>query len=156
VAITPARIPVFVKAGSFVPLAPVFQSTDDYSTENLTIHYYHDPEIEETEGWIYDDDGWTRGALKNEQYQLIELEAEQERKGLELEVELEGGEFKGQPEARNLTFVVYGLEKSPKKVKVNGKRLKVGVGVGNPDSGTAPVFGEARRGGTGDFAGRMI
>jgi oligosaccharide 4-alpha-D-glucosyltransferase len=126
VAITPARIPVFVKAGSFVPLAPVFQSTDDYSTENLTIHYYHDPEIEETEGWIYDDDGWTRGALKNEQYQLIELEAEQERKGLELEVELEGGEFKGQPEARNLTFVVYGLEKSPKKVKVNGKRLKSG------------------------------
>ena len=38
-------MPVYVRAGAFVPMAKVVQSTRDYSTRSIDLHYYHDASV---------------------------------------------------------------------------------------------------------------
>ena len=40
-----AHIPVYVRAGAFIPMAKVVQTTRDYSTRNIDLHYYHDASV---------------------------------------------------------------------------------------------------------------
>ncbi len=55
----PETIPVFVKAGSFIPFSQTVQTTDNYTTEQLTIRYYPDNITSYNQGFIYNDDGQT-------------------------------------------------------------------------------------------------
>jgi oligosaccharide 4-alpha-D-glucosyltransferase len=41
------HIPTYVRAGAFVPLAKVVQSTRDYNTRALELHYWHDAGVDE-------------------------------------------------------------------------------------------------------------
>ena len=52
-------IPVFVKAGSFIPFSQTVQTTDNYTTEQLTIRYYPGDSATIDQGLIYNDDGHT-------------------------------------------------------------------------------------------------
>ena len=46
-----ANIPVFVKAGAFIPMAKKgIQSTADYSMAEVEIHFYYDPSVEKSTG----------------------------------------------------------------------------------------------------------
>jgi alpha-glucosidase/oligosaccharide 4-alpha-D-glucosyltransferase len=36
------HVPVYVRAGAFIPMAKVVQSTRDYNTKHIELHYYHD------------------------------------------------------------------------------------------------------------------
>ena len=52
-------IPVFVKAGAFIPMIKPIKTTDNYSTQQLTIIYFAANKDEEQEGFVYNDDGHT-------------------------------------------------------------------------------------------------
>ncbi len=55
------HIPVFVRSGSFIPMSPVIQSTDNYEDSNVVLHYYVDRDASAFESsftW-YEDDGYT-------------------------------------------------------------------------------------------------
>jgi len=52
-------IPIFVKAGSFIPMIKAIQTTDDYSTEYLTLYYYVDDLHTANGDHMYHDDGQT-------------------------------------------------------------------------------------------------
>jgi alpha-glucosidase (family GH31 glycosyl hydrolase) len=62
VAVVLEHIPVFVRAGAFIPLAPPMQSTCAYTGERLDLHYYHDPSVSCAAGKMYHDDGETPDA----------------------------------------------------------------------------------------------
>ncbi len=52
------RLPLFVKQGSIIPMAPVMNSTDERTVDTLTLRLYP-PEDGETTYTLYEDDGTT-------------------------------------------------------------------------------------------------
>jgi alpha-glucosidase (family GH31 glycosyl hydrolase) len=53
-------IPVFVRSGSFIPMTPVIQSTEQYRDTAVVLHFYVDPKTKDTSDFIwYEDDGAT-------------------------------------------------------------------------------------------------
>ncbi len=64
-------IPVFVKAGAFIPMVPAVNSTDDYHSDTLTLRYYKNPVTSFSKSVIYEDDGTTFGNYENGNYELL-------------------------------------------------------------------------------------
>jgi alpha-glucosidase (family GH31 glycosyl hydrolase) len=58
------HIPVFVRSGSFVPMSPIIQSTEQYRDSATILHFYIDPNAgaDSTSFVWYDDDGATYNA----------------------------------------------------------------------------------------------
>ncbi len=120
------NIPVFVKAGSFIPMVPVFENMEEYSSRNLLVHYYHDESVKNSNGYMYEDDGKTKDAFKNNEFERINFESRYETEnGLEIIMNPTGFSYLGKPDSRNVELIVHGLKKKPKKVMVNGKKMKV-------------------------------
>ena len=116
-----ADIPVFVKGGSFIPLAEPVQSTDFYSTGKLEVHYYFDASVDSSEFVMYVDDGKTPDAWAKNLFETIRFS---QRNGNEIAIENHGYEFAGREKERLITFFVHG--KKVKQVTINGvkKRAK--------------------------------
>ncbi|MGH8855401.1 MAG: hypothetical protein ACREWI_14120 [Telluria sp.] len=66
-----AYIPVYVRAGAFVPMTRVVQSTRDYTGRQIDLHYYHDASVPASSGKVYDDDGETAGAHEAGKYEIV-------------------------------------------------------------------------------------
>ncbi|MBN1651873.1 MAG: DUF5110 domain-containing protein, partial [Bacteroidales bacterium] len=116
-------IPVFVKAGSILPMVPDFYSTDDYPSA-LEIHYYP-KKYGESKASLYEDDGETFSAIEDEAYQYIEFAASNAEKLLHFIVESDSGEYQGKSEKRELAIVIHQCIKKPKQVILNGHLLKL-------------------------------
>jgi oligosaccharide 4-alpha-D-glucosyltransferase len=105
--VTLETIPVLVRAGSFVPMTPEIQTTRDYSSEELTIHYYADASVERSAGVMYDDDGESRTSLTSGRYELLQFTAERADRVLAIELGRSGGEYDGMPAEREITLVIH-------------------------------------------------
>ncbi len=139
-------IPVLVKAGSFVPMVDEVMIARDYSSEKLTVHYYHHPEVTSAEGYMYEDDGQTAGAFARGAYETLLFKAGYSaEKGLALSFTAErGGElvpdgiertvrgwlglvpgsvYEGMPEQRRITLVVHNIDASG-SVLIDGAAVK--------------------------------
>jgi oligosaccharide 4-alpha-D-glucosyltransferase len=112
--VTLEKLPVFVKAGSFVPMVEPVRNMKEYSTRKLQIHYYHHPEVTAGSGFFYDDDGVTKGAFKKGDYDQVDFSARQE--GDKLSIEL----LANQKQQRSIQFILHGLDELPEKVTVDG------------------------------------
>jgi oligosaccharide 4-alpha-D-glucosyltransferase len=67
-------IPIFIKAGSFIPMVAAVNSTDDYSSKKMTIRYYVNETESENLGIMYEDDGETfRSPPKDNGYEFIKF-----------------------------------------------------------------------------------
>ncbi len=67
-------IPIFIKAGSFIPMVPAVNSTDDYSSEKMTILYYVDEKEDFNTSMMYEDDGEIfRSAVAETGYELLDF-----------------------------------------------------------------------------------
>jgi alpha-glucosidase (family GH31 glycosyl hydrolase) len=70
-------IPIFVKAGTFIPMVAAVNSTDDYSSEKMTVRYYVDEVGSENKGLMFEDDGETfRSPPKDPGYELLSFIAD--------------------------------------------------------------------------------
>ena len=126
VPLTMERIPVFVKAGAFVPMIEPIPSTDQYDPGLVEIHYYADPSVSNSTGQFYDDDGESPGAIENRQYELLRFRSERAADGtLALHLDGERHDYPGRPDAREIRFVVHGLAKPPARVAVDGLEIPV-------------------------------
>jgi alpha-glucosidase (family GH31 glycosyl hydrolase) len=114
------NIPTYVRAGAFIPFAPLVQTTDDYNVKILDVHYYHDPSVTESSGQIYHDDGLTANAYEKGRYEKLHLKSKSLADKLEFELNKEiGNDFSTTFEVIN--FTIHNGGKVPKKVKTNGK-----------------------------------
>jgi oligosaccharide 4-alpha-D-glucosyltransferase len=107
VGVTLETIPVLVRAGSFVPMTGDIQTTRDYSSRELTLHYYADGSVERSTGVMYDDDGESRASLADGRYELLKFAAERPGETLAVGLERTGGGYQGMPAERRLTLVVH-------------------------------------------------
>jgi len=114
-------IPTYVRAGAFIPMAKLVQSTDNYSLKDFDLHYYHDNSIAKSKLELYNDDGLTQNAFKKNEYELLKFEFEQEKRSIEIEFDAETG-ANYPSEEKQIKLIFHGLDKFPRRVKVNGKR----------------------------------
>lgn len=115
------HIPVFVRAGSFVPLAKLVQSTVDYSSKQIDLHYYHSNAVAIGKGHLFDDDGSTPEAYEKGRYELINFTSHTRKKNLEVGFESEKGE-RFTAVDREFELIIHNIAKQPKKVKMAGKK----------------------------------
>ena len=119
-------IPVLVKAGSFIPTVKPVPSTADYSSEELTLTYYYDPEVTASHGVMYEDDGHSASAIADKNYELLtfssDLELENKRLVIKLNRQRNNG-YSGMPEKRAVNLVIKNWPQAAVNAKVMGKRL---------------------------------
>jgi alpha-glucosidase (family GH31 glycosyl hydrolase) len=113
VPVTLQTIPVFVKAGSFIPLVKAVESTDNYSSKNLTIRFYPAGKGNSSSGQMYEDDGKTFGAYEKGAYELLQFKNVNGKKYL---FSRSGKQYAGMPMERNVRFEIM-TDKKPGKVK---------------------------------------
>lgn len=116
------HIPVYVRAGSFVPMAKLVQSTVDYSSKYIDLHYYHANSIGDSKGNLFDDDGVTPEAYEKGNYELINFTSHTSKKNLKIRFESEKGESFVAVN-REFELIVHNVAKQPKKVKLAGKKV---------------------------------
>jgi len=116
------NIPVFVKAGSFVPMSNAIQSTEEFKPENVALHFYDHPSVSKSEGMWYEDDGLTADAYEKGLYNLLKFNNKRNIKTSQISIDLERGKEQTQF-ISVLNFVVHYSENTPKKVIVNGKKV---------------------------------
>ncbi|MDJ0911676.1 MAG: glycoside hydrolase family 31 protein [Woeseiaceae bacterium] len=121
--VTLETTPVLVRAGSFIPMADVVQTTEDYSSESLTLHYYADETVRSSTGRMYEDDGESRTSLEDGAFEMLQFSALQTAEGLSFEFSRSGGEYEGMPERREITLIVHNCAQPPESISVNGNDI---------------------------------
>jgi alpha-glucosidase (family GH31 glycosyl hydrolase) len=126
------RMPVFVRAGSILPLAPDMAYSEQKPVDPLIVDVYAG---KAASFQLYEDDG-TSLAYRQDAYAWTPLRYTPEAGGVNrIEIGPSKGQFKGQVTNRRYEVRVHGLLK-PESVNVNGKKLEereakeCGVGCG--------------------------
>lgn len=117
-------IPVFAKAGTFIPRVPAFQNTEGYTSEEISVEFYLSPSITEASSSLYEDDGKTRQAFEKGFYELWQFKYQKEDKKQSISLQKGQNTYENAPKERIINFCIFGVETAPKKIKINGKKLK--------------------------------
>lgn len=117
----PDAIPVFARAGAFVPMAPLVQSTREYSTAKLELHHWTDASVAQASGRMYEDDGASRTAIEDGRHELLRFTATRADGELAIAFERAGGDYAGRPAVREITLVLHGWAQAPASLEVDGQ-----------------------------------
>jgi oligosaccharide 4-alpha-D-glucosyltransferase len=126
----PAYIPTYVRAGAFIPLSKPIQSTSEYNSNEIELHYYFDKSSPENQQMLYNDDGLEHNPIRsrNNNYELMELESKYKGSNLKFDFEfgtsIEYGEVLKSSD-KFIELLVHNIQKEPKYVKVDGKKIDV-------------------------------
>jgi len=118
-----AHIPVYVRAGAFIPMAKVAQTTRDYDSRRIDLHYYHDASVAASSGKLYDDDGETAQAYEKGQYEIVRFASKYASGKLEVAFETETGKAY-QAAERGFALKVHNVQASPRAVTVDGRAAR--------------------------------
>ncbi|MEZ4686060.1 MAG: glycoside hydrolase family 31 protein [Bacteroidia bacterium] len=130
-------IPAFVRAGSFVPMVPVFQSCKDYASTKLDLYYYHDKSVQTASGQMYEDDGETKGAFEKGDYELVKFEAntgQNEALGDFLEIAVSN-----MKKEREISLYLFNIYEQPSSLLINGRVAKESIFMYNQNTGKLRV-----------------
>jgi len=100
-------IPVFVKAGSFIPMVAPMANTSAYNPSELEVHFWYDHSVKHSNYSLYDDDGKTKGSFTKGKCELINFTFSNEANNMIFNIENKGGEFEGRPSVRNIKMVLH-------------------------------------------------
>ncbi|WP_430815557.1 TIM-barrel domain-containing protein [Carboxylicivirga sp. RSCT41] len=117
-------IPVFVRAGSFIPMIPLIQNTEAYSSEKLILHYYHDDTVLHGNGYLYDDDGKSRKDQLSSHSETLTFNCINDGK-LTFRLTPEQDQYEGMPEEREIELVVHNFKRSTKHISIGEARYKI-------------------------------
>lgn len=121
-------LPVFVKAGSFVPTVADMPNTQNYSSASLRVDYYADLSVPQSVYALYEDDGRDPNSLVQQNYQTLLFQSAHknvlERENLTINVTVDG-QYKNAPLKRKLTTVIHGLKQQPREVFVDNMKVEI-------------------------------
>ena len=120
-------LPVLVRAGSFIPMIDDIQSTQDYDTSKLTLHYYADKSVKNSESEMFEDDGVTPQSIKKGLYELLTFTASQQNQALTISL-TQNSFKKTKVPSREITLIVHNLQIADNKsemanVMANNKKI---------------------------------
>ncbi|MDY7042002.1 MAG: glycoside hydrolase family 31 protein, partial [Chloroflexota bacterium] len=110
------RMPLFVRAGSVIPMWPVRQYVGERAVDALTLHVYPG----HGEGWLYEDDGHS-WAFRRGAYRLTRFTLQCEDGTLELHCQSEGPYPAPYDRCR---IIVHGIAGEPCSVEVDGRPVE--------------------------------
>jgi len=122
VSTVPGHIPTYVRAGAFVPLAPVGRTTQDYTGKTFELHYYHDASVSASAGKLYDDDGATAHAFETGKATLVRFSSKVDGGRLQVGLRTERG-ANATPASRMIALKVHNIGARPRAVEAAGKAL---------------------------------
>ncbi|WP_159950969.1 TIM-barrel domain-containing protein [Polaribacter septentrionalilitoris] len=117
-------IPTYVRGGVVIPMTKLVQTTDNYSGNQLELHYWFDASVKESERTLYNDDGLTANAFEKGKYEQLEFEVELKKRYLEIDLEAEFGK-NWNPEQKEVKLILHNINWQPRRIKVDGKRLRI-------------------------------
>jgi len=119
------NFPVWVKAGSFMPMTDGLSRTEQFDTRKIEMHYWHDNSVNSSSYTYYEDDGKNPASVKKGLYTKLLLNASVDDKA-ELTLTLDSeGSYIGMPKQRDITYVVHGLSEKPQSVSLDGRSVPV-------------------------------
>lgn len=117
-------LPLFVKAGSFIPQYPKkIENTSEYDPTLLTVKYF--PRKEWSNYQLFDDDRLSPTSLEDGEYQLTTFSGSKQGSEIYVNIDSEGN-YKGMPEVRMITLEIIGTA-NPKGVELDGQKLERAV-----------------------------
>jgi alpha-glucosidase (family GH31 glycosyl hydrolase) len=122
--VTIEEIPVFARGGSFIPMIPPIQNTDEYSSENLIIHFWNDAGVDQSEFTMYDDDGKTRDAFQKDLFELLHFDAKNFGDLLMFSFHREKNSYTGMPGERKIQLIVHNCKRKPESVLIDDMLLQ--------------------------------
>lgn len=123
VPLTLESIPVFARAGAFIPMASKLQNTDDYHSDSLTVHFYFDKTVKTSTGTLYEDDGNT-AIYQNTSKHLLSMEYSAMRKVSSVRFTSTYDDGVAQRQ-NHYAFVLHNIDKQPKKIWYNKQQIPV-------------------------------
>lgn len=131
---TMEHLPVYVRSGSFIPMAnSTYFSTESYNPNDVSVHFYVDEALKKSGGIWFEDDGITSSSLQDGQYQLISFNYERKKKFGDINVQsisLANSKFVEQS-----TLVIHLADEKPEKIKINNKKTQFQIA----DDGTISI-----------------
>jgi oligosaccharide 4-alpha-D-glucosyltransferase len=119
------NFPVWVKAGSFMPMTKGLSRTEQFDARKMEMHYWHDNSVNSSSYTYYEDDGKNPASVKKGLYTKLLLNASvDENAALTLTLDSEGS-YIGMPKQRDITYVVHGLSEKPQSVSLDGRSVPV-------------------------------
>ena len=117
------RIPLFVKSGSIIPMAPPMQFSDERPMDTLTLCVYPAPGGAAA-SFLYEDDGKTTayqgGSLSLTRF-TQSAEAKNGRRRLEIGIGASEGNFAGKAMNRTYAVEIHRVAAPPAYVRINGE-----------------------------------
>lgn len=113
-------LPLFVRAGSFIPLAEYdMANTGDYDNSTYTIRYFNVENIK-SEYKLYEDDMTLNNNIETDNYSIITFNGDDTPDRVSIRVAAEKTRADAS-RAKRLTFILERMRSKPKSVSVNGK-----------------------------------
>ena len=114
-------LPLFVRAGAFIPQYPKkIENTSEYDPALLTVKYF--PRKEWSNYQLFDDDRLSPTSLEDGEYQLTNFSGSKQGNEIYVNIDSEGS-YKGMPEVRMITLEIVGTA-APKGVEIDGRKLE--------------------------------
>jgi alpha-glucosidase len=110
-----AKLPVYVRGGSILPIAPLIQSTNETPKGPLTLRVFVG---DDCSGQLYQDDGKTY-AFQNGEYLRMKFSCKETAEGLRLEISQHEGSYPAW--WKEIDAEIYGWVLKEGKVSLNGK-----------------------------------
>ena len=111
------HIPTYVRAGAFIPMTKVIQSTVGFNPNELILHYYHDDSVSKSKGKLYLDDGVTANAFEKEKYELLQFMSTFNEVYLVVNFSAKTG-TKYAKNQKEIQLIVHNIQQKPTKVFV--------------------------------------
>jgi len=119
-------IPIFVKEGSLIPMVKPVNSTDNYSSRELTIRYYPGKMGDSSFYNMYEDDGKTFGTIGRGEFELLRISGMvQSEKNISIRMIRDGWDYNGMPRKRLIKLEIVGNYKDDiDQITLNSKKIK--------------------------------
>ncbi len=124
ISVNESSIPTFVRGGAFIPMAKPMQTTKDFTSNNFNLHYYFDASVKESNGEMFSDDGETANTFEKGKYEILSFKSKTKKRYLKFKFDAEIGK-KYVSENKTIDLVIHNIQKQPKRVKINRKKISV-------------------------------
>lgn len=116
-------VPVFVRAGAFIPRADYeMDNTGDYKTSKYTVRFY--PVGGHSNGMIYEDDMTTPTTLDDGRFTILKFDADTSEHEISIVMTAQNGsaDYSNPSQTKTITFEVYNIGTKPTAVTFDGKK----------------------------------